>query len=215
MAIAFDTAVDAGNATATSLTWSHTCTGSNRLLVVDVVGNTSSDVITGVTYNSVAMTLVAKVSSAAGGSARWIYQYLLENPASGANSVVVSASTSIFIAGHSLSYTGAAQSGQPNAFNTGVAASATSLTVAVTSTVDNCWLVGNLKNDAGAGSAGTGTTIREATATGGMTSCDRGPVTPAGSSSLQVTQSSTLWSGIVSAIAPPAPASAGNMFQMF
>ncbi len=212
MSIAFDTSVDLGSTTATSLSGSITVgSGANPLVEVNVVGDTASDKITGATCGGTAMVLVTKVSSAAGGSARWIYQFLLTGVVAGANAIVVSASGSIFIAAHAVSYTGAAQIGQPNASNTGVAASASSLTVAVTSTVDNCWLIGGIKNDFGAGSAGTGTTVRQASVTGGMTSCDGGAsVTPAGSSSLQVTQGTTAWSGIVSAIAPASVS--GSMF---
>jgi len=92
MAIAFDATTDGGNTTATSLTYSHTCTGSNRILFVSVIGAIGSDNVTGATYAGAAMTLVDKQASA-----RSTYLFYLIAPATGANNVVVSAGSSSFI----------------------------------------------------------------------------------------------------------------------
>ena len=57
MAIAYDATANGTNAPATGpLTFSHTCSGSNRFLVVGIA-TFSGDIITGVTYNSVALEL--------------------------------------------------------------------------------------------------------------------------------------------------------------
>lgn len=160
MAIAFDAATDGGSDTNTSLTYSHTTSGSDRVLLVGVVGATgaSDDFITGVTYNSVSMSLVDKV--AANGN-RWEYLFLLVNPASGANNVVVSASTSDFLASQAASYTGCAQSGQPNADNTGQNFSTSFLPIAATSSVADCWFVMHANGFTGSPmQAGTDTTRR-------------------------------------------------------
>jgi hypothetical protein len=67
-AVAFDNATDLGIVNpGTSLSHSHTVSGSNRVLLVGVFGDsigtdTSCSKITGVTYNSVAMTLITKSS---------------------------------------------------------------------------------------------------------------------------------------------------------
>lgn len=68
------------------MTWSHTCAGSNRALLVQVYGG-SGMTVTGVTYNGVAMTLLGNITSLIG---QPVYLYGLLNPASGANSVSVS-----------------------------------------------------------------------------------------------------------------------------
>ena len=52
---AFDAAGSGPSTSATSLTWSHTCAGANRILFV---GFLSNGTVTGVTYNGVAMTQV-------------------------------------------------------------------------------------------------------------------------------------------------------------
>ena len=107
MAIALDVGTSGGNnGGGTSHTYSHTCTGSNLILFVGVSTNSSSDLITGVTYNSVAMTLVDKQ---AGTSTNYSYLFYLINPATGANNVVVSASSSTTIYSGAVSYTGAKQ----------------------------------------------------------------------------------------------------------
>ncbi len=212
MAIGFDVVTDGSNATATSLTWSHTVTGSNPILYVDVIGDLATDAVTGVTYNSVAMTLVAK--SASFGSTRWVYLYGLYAPATGAHNVVVSAGASVFLAGHSISYTGAAQSGTLSlGSNTGSSASAASLSITCAPTVDNSWAIGAIKNDAGAGSAGTATTLRLSTAAGGMSTCDHGPISPAANTTLQITDGTTAWNGVIGVIVPFS--GTGNMFLVW
>lgn len=56
MAIAFDaTTTSSLGSAVTSITFSHTCTGSNRILFVCTANNGGANV-TGVTYNGVAMT---------------------------------------------------------------------------------------------------------------------------------------------------------------
>lgn len=110
MGPSFVAAADGGNnsSASNSLTFSYTVgTGANRLLVV-YVGSGANN-ITGVTYAGVAMTLAAQ--SATGNNS--IY-YLL-NPPSGSNSVVITAATTQGLFGAAADYTGAAQSGQPDA----------------------------------------------------------------------------------------------------
>lgn len=154
MAIAFD-ATAHGDATATSLTFSHTCTGSNRILWVGVRQGSNSDFVTGITYNSVSMTLAVKKNAVAG--TMWEYLYYLVNPATGANNVVVSASSSVRLTGVSASYTGANQTGQPDATGSN-AATGTSITTSVT-VVNPSWTISFAGNDgalAMTGSTGVG-----------------------------------------------------------
>lgn len=143
MAIAFDTATGRNSQSGgTSFSWNHTCTGSNLILFVGVTVSTT-DLAPSATYNSVSMTLVDKVQTPSG---RWSYLFVLVGPATGTNSVSVSASSapSDFWLTYSASYTGAKQSGQPDSFNHGTAtgvAGTTGLTVSTTVVASNCWLI--------------------------------------------------------------------------
>ena len=58
--IAFDATANGQDSNVASLTWSHTCTGSDLVLIVGVStrGGDGDAVPTGVTYNGVAMTLI-------------------------------------------------------------------------------------------------------------------------------------------------------------
>lgn len=141
MAIARDTAADLGNngGSTTSLTTSFTVgSGSDRLLVVGVVCDITSDLVTGVTYNSVAMTLIAKVNS---GGHRWTYMYYLVNPASGAHNVVISISSTAYVLGLAASYTGVNQTGQPDASTSQTAAANNLIATSLTTVADNSWQV--------------------------------------------------------------------------
>jgi len=164
--IALDTSTNGGNATATSLTFSHTCSGSNRILHVAVATPTAdnTDYVTGVTYGGIAMTRVDTFRSPGLGGA---YLYELVNPALGANNVVISASGSVPIYGASLSHTGALQTGQPDDDNGNAADPVANLTVSVTTVASNVWLVSMAARKTGSSdtlSASTNTTARQVNA---------------------------------------------------
>ena len=140
MAIAFDAKAEA-NTTGTSLTFSHTCTGSNLLLVVNAYTN-AGDVVTGITYAGVAMTLARKEKLIDPNTA-FLNVYTLVAPATGANNVIISCSSSGTIFGASASYTDCAQSGQPEATATASnsAGAGETFEVTVTTVNNNSWLV--------------------------------------------------------------------------
>lgn len=117
MAIAFDNATNGGTDSGTSITFSHTCNGSDRFLVVACIGQVGAgaDDVTGATYGGVAMTLIKKFVDAS--ITRFGYFFALTNPASGANNVIVSCSNPHFLAAGAASYTGVSQTGQPEAQN--------------------------------------------------------------------------------------------------
>ena len=200
MAIAFDTITTPANVTATSLTFSHTTTGANRILFVGILTG-GGDIVTGVTYAGVSMTLVNKNILASGNV---IYLYVLVAPASGANNVVVSQSASAFLDAAAISYTGAKQSGQPDANTTG-AGTGTSLTTTLTTIADNSWTVEIFRdpNLNQIPTAGAGTTLRNNTQYVSILDSN-GPKTPAGSTSLiaNVTSSSTDLGTVMASFAP-------------
>lgn len=203
MAIAFDAATNSRSTSSASLTYSHTTSGSNRALIVSCgVINPSGNTITGVTYNGVAMTaLLSPIVLQA--NIRMYFFYLL-NPASGTNNVVVTANSSAdVIDGASASYTGVSQSGFPDASGSSGVQTTATITQAVTTIADNCWLVGAGWGNTAVG-AGTGTTERSKTSDNRCGIFDsNGAKTPPGSFSLQVTNSSADNGGlIVASLAP-------------
>lgn len=140
MALAFDAASGASIVNGTSITLSHTCTGSSRLLIAAVRDDSGSDTLTGVTYAGVAMTQIAKINHTA--ASVWLYMYYLVAPATGANNIVASFSGGA--ANHQLagsSYTGASGT-QPDASNTREVNESGNSVVTVTVVASNCWLVG-------------------------------------------------------------------------
>lgn len=159
MAIAFDANSSSGDTTGTSLTWAHTCTGTNRILWT-MIGIPVADSITGVTYNSVSMTQVGKIASLALG--RYIYLYYLAGPSTGSNNIVASSSGSEILRGNAASYTGASQTGIPDAVstNSGTVLSGAALTGTVTVGASGCWLVMAGYQAGGPLTAGASTTLR-------------------------------------------------------
>lgn len=161
MAIAYDTSATGGTGSAqTSITFTHTMSSSaNRLLIVAVDNQSISDTVSGITYNSVAMT---KFQFAGGAGIGGLSVWYLINPTTGANSVIV-LGTSLYYA-ITASYTGVNQGSFPDATGTGspgTAAATTSYNANTTTSADNSWVINcAVKGGGGAVSAGTNTTSR-------------------------------------------------------
>lgn len=211
MAIALDAASTiSAQAATTSLTFSHTCTGANRILFVYAGNQQGTPSITGVTYNGVAMTFIARTDSQS--NERTELWYLVA-PATGANNVVISVSGSSKIAGGAISYTGAAQTGQPDSSNVSPSpTSGTSVTVSTTVVASGCWLVGCGVTGNATIAAGTGMTQRANRAGDGsfdttITGDSNGTV-GTGSQSLQITNGASDSIGLVVASFAPVAAAA-------
>lgn len=108
-AIAFDAAAS-GNATGTSLAYSHTVSGSDRVLIVGVtLYSNSTQTVSTVTYNGVSMTLIPSCTAEANDLR--VEQWYLVAPATGANNVVVTpTATTPAISSVAASFTGVDQS---------------------------------------------------------------------------------------------------------
>lgn len=149
-AIAFDAATDLQPTTpGGSNSGNHTVTGANPILfgmgwgpITDLNG------ITAMTYNSVAMTIMDKNGD--NGVNRWSYSYVLMAPATGTNSLAYTAVASDAADVVAVSYSGAAQTGQPDAHNIQKASAVTSRNCAITVVAANCWIVAFGYNDQGA-----------------------------------------------------------------
>jgi hypothetical protein len=157
MAIAFD-AASSSNGSGASLTWAHTCTGSNLVLIVGVSVDTGHTV-SGITYNAVAMTQVPGGTVATANIRS--YLYYLVGPATGAHDIVVSlgGGGGSNLAAGGMSFTGVSQfntlgTAATNSGNTGTTAS-----VVVSSDIDEV-VVDCLATGSNAATVGAGQTRR-------------------------------------------------------
>lgn len=214
-AIAFDNALNLGSSTTgTTLTVSFTVgSGSNRILFVGAVGNntgSATDDITGATYNGVAMTLIDKTFVAAD---RYRYLFYLINPASGANNVVITSSTSDgFKAGSVASYTGASQTGQPDANGKNQDTNNT-LTTTATVVASNSWTIMAGGVGGGTAVASTGSTLRDTATNIGM--FDSNGIVSTGSHSMTIITSDSPTThpimGVMASFSPAAATSAPSI----
>lgn len=144
MAIAFDTTVAGINwATASTHSYSHTCTGSDLTLYVAIFWGGGSDIVSGVTYNGVSMTrLFADLDDAQPGAGNSQAVYFLHAPATGSNTVEITLTGSNTISAISSSYTGTKQSGTPvYVTDDGVATSSSFTSSGVSVSTADSWLV--------------------------------------------------------------------------
>lgn len=155
--ISYDSSSHGNVVTGTSLTYSHTTSGSARILFVGVSTESASDLVTGITYNGVSMTRIQFQS----GNGEGTYLYYLINPSLGANNVVISTSSSTGIRSASVSYTGALQSGQPDASTKQTTASTNPFATSLTTVADKSWMVSYAQSNGFVVSASTGTTFRD------------------------------------------------------
>lgn len=184
--ISFDNSTFDNNADSqsTSHTTAHTVgSGSNRILWVGVRGFTD-DRVTGVTYNGVSMTQITKRTRTGCG-----YLFMLVNPATGNNNVVVSMSPADFAYVTVMSYDGAAQTGQPDSFSGNDTASDIQAHATTTTVADNSWLVSFQYNGATQFATGTNSFMRSWNPTYGATvgADTNSPQTPAGDHAMTLT----------------------------
>lgn len=218
MAIAFDTSVDGGLvASGTSLTWSHTCTGSNLILFVSLFGDTITDplgnIISGVTYNGAAMHEIGRKNSGVALD-RWCYLFYLSNPSTGAHNIVASATNPRAICGLSSSYSGVSAISQPDSFvvNSAVAKGAnTDYTTTLTTTQDNDWSIIVVRQSAGNLSPSTGShTVRISSSGLGLFDSNT-VITPPGAYSMSAQSSLTAnMSSVMASFSPFIPGGGGS-----
>ena len=206
-AIAFDSETLAQTITGTSLTFAHTTSGSDRLILIgghDRSNTTTS--VTGVTYATVATTKITDIRVP---SDRMITAWRLVAPATGANNVVVSSSDSTNLRFSALSYSGVDQTSPIDGNNTASdAATTTGLSVSITTTSDNCWMVMFLKDNNGGVtySSSTGDALRLNTDGGGHCVGDtNGAITPAGANAMAVTSGTTSNRAVIAISIKPVP----------
>lgn len=181
--IGFDASSNSGyQAAQSSYSWSHTCTGNNRYLLVGISMLSLAQTVSGITYNSVALTFLGAKSSITG--AARVELWGLVAPSTGSNTIAVTLTGSIASAGNASSYADVNQSLSTEAFNSNQATNigAADATVTVTTVADNDWCVDILATDDTAVTVGAGQTqTGNVSGAGGSSAMSyKGPKTPAG-----------------------------------
>lgn len=210
MAIAFDAQSkdSASFQSGTSFSWTHTCSGSDRYLIVSVFTFTPAGTLTAPTYNGVSMTQI-QVTDLSGSNKLWLFG--LVAPATGANTVSFSFSSSnSFVAGVATSYTGVDQTNplDNSAIQNDISSGAT-YDPAITTVADNCWVVGSFRATQGSVYSASVGTLRDGDGALAMYNWDSGAaVTPAGTytATINTNNSTDQWSGIIASLAPVAAA---------
>lgn len=168
MAIAFDAQSSSTFSSTSSRTNAHTCTGSNRFLLVAFYRE-SGVTISSATYAGVALTSITSVNFGADANKGFMI-YGLANPASGANNIVVNYSGSGFNGTMAVSYTGVHQTTPVETSNTAnPVGSSTTITANITVAVANTWAVAIGRFDNGGTLSGSDSTtqVRNNTSDGG------------------------------------------------
>lgn len=202
MALALDTSLAnvASGAGVNSLSGSYTCTGTGLILFAAAYGKAGADDTTTATYNGVGMTKIAGVQCPGD---RAVALFYLIAPATGANTLVVNSGTSDLFQLSAISYTGAKQSGQPDASTTNTASTVTTISTSVTVVAAGSWLLAAGKYTGGTLSGGTGTTVRTDTNT--LTLADSNGFVTAGSHSLVLNTNTNQSFGVVLVSIAPDP----------
>ncbi len=199
-----------------SYTWSHTCTGTDRHLLVGIQ-TSNAGAITGVTYSGTAMTEVDSYTSSLRAPFSDARLFALAAPASGSNTVSVqfNAVGNIYIYTAAGSYVGVDQTTPNPHKNKAQGTSNTSLSVSVDTSgspsTDNCWVAGVLHTDGNyTQGVGTGTIKRTAgVITQWIAIIDQNQaITPAGSDSIDGTLSSASNMALIGTSLSPAQAAA-------
>jgi hypothetical protein len=155
-AIAFD-AVNSSQGTANPYTFSHTSSGSNLVGLVSIQA-LAGDVVSAVTWGGNAMTLVDKQNR---GDGRYDSLWIITAPATGSQTISITNSGSNQIKARAITYTGAAQSGQPDISNKTTNSSASSISLSFTTSTIDDWLVGIVDTTSAGASASTNTYQRQ------------------------------------------------------
>lgn len=202
MAIAYDTSTKITDGTSPR-NWSHTCSGSDRILFVEAL--TLNDTLTGITYAGTSMTQLAKTTFP-GVTRRGAYLYYLINPSSGSHSIIATSSSGNITCG-ATSFTGAKQSGVPDSSATKDETTASATAFLATTVVNSgCWLIGAVADDQGSGGTGLSGAIVRQTSPQGFIFGDSNGTVGTGSQTLtfDAAASNIKYGMIVASFAPSA-----------
>ncbi len=156
------------------------------------------------TANGRAMGQIATTTDTVAGNVEYVFE--LMNPDAGSNTIVISTGAASYIAGLAASYTGAAQSGQPdNTATNNDPTNTDTFATALTPHADNCWIT--LLKQAGQLAASYLGCVERVVGTDGRIAWadTNGPVTPPASTTLTFTTTffGTQHTAILASLAPP------------
>lgn len=209
--VVFDAASNSTYKTAASTySWSHTCTGSNRYLTVGIsMLSVAGSSVSSITYNGVALSLIKAQASVSGAVRAELWGLIA--PASGSNTIAVTLSASLDSIGGAVSFTGVHQvspyEGANSATATNVGAADATVDVTTVSVNDVC--IDVVASDDTAITVGTGQTsqnnVTGTLGSGAMST--EGPKNPSGAVTMSWTAVGALatWS-IASVALRPIPA---------
>lgn len=130
-------------ASVSTLGWTHNYGfGANGIVFVGVLQIDASNLVTGVTYGGVSMSSCGTPLNIESGG-QWLMMYYLLAPPSGPSTVTISTSGNVTdLGGAAISYSGARQSSQPDAYNTANNAGTSGLLAgSVTPATANSWVM--------------------------------------------------------------------------
>jgi len=125
----------------TTLTISHTCSGDNRMLLVNLssYAANSTSLCTGITYDGVSLTKL--IQGTYNPDLALVEMWGLVAPNTGTHNIVISFSQSTYARAVCASYTGVKQTGFPdNSVEEMTASAASSKSTNITTVADNCWI---------------------------------------------------------------------------
>lgn len=143
MAIGFNAVTSTTGNVASSLTFSHTPAGTNRLIVVGTYASDATDAnrpVTGITFNGVALTKANETDDAPNNFTAGLW-YLVAPAASAQNVVVTYTGSCSDIAAFAISLTGVNQTNPLDAATGGLTAAANSASKSITVVTANSWVV--------------------------------------------------------------------------
>lgn len=170
MAVAFDAAVARNQNAVSSDSWSHTCTGSDRYLVVAIGVGCAQGMTVSVTYNGVSMSSIGLYNNTTFGSgaAGKAQLFGLVAPATGANTVAVTYSAGSNVGGAaSISYTGVHQTSPVGTAGTNTGQNNIGSTVTITDSVTGDMVVSAIVCDGSSSGLTAGDTQRMSEAASG------------------------------------------------
>lgn len=160
MSIAFDAETYNTASAATSLTISHTPSGTPNLVVAVFWLKVGTDDVTGVTYNGVPMTKVDWQPNSPINS-KSVHMYYLANPSSGTQDLVITTSGAQDIRGSAITYTGADTSTPLDASNKDSGLNGPTITCSLTTTASDTAVIVVAEEGRTYSSAGTNTTVMQ------------------------------------------------------
>lgn len=175
--IRFDAASSSGyEAALSSYSWNHTCSGTNRGLLVNISVFAAGSV-TNVTYNSVGMRFIRADTIGVYRNEVWA----LEAPASGTHAIAVTLSTSLTSIGTGTSYRAVNQTDMVQTSGAASGSGVSTPSVSILPVDDASWVWSGLTTSDGTETVGGGATQRanNAGALGTGAISDLGPISPA------------------------------------